>query len=429
MSEMQVEINTKNEDKVFKTVLSDGLKVYICPKKGFSKKIGMYGTHYGSIDTTFFDVVDGKKRTVPEGIAHFLEHKLFEQEDGNALDLFAQKGVSSNAYTSFDHTVYFFETDSKFEECVKTLFDFITKPYFTDENVEKEKGIIEQEIKMYEDAPDAVVYYNVLKGMYNKYPLNIDIAGTVESVYSITKEHLYSCYNTFYNPANMFVIIIGDVNIEETLVLIEKSHKSTNTRASVIPQRYYDAEEDKIAIKEINNNLDIYMPSVCIGYKMGKKNGKENIRNAVICEIIEKCCFGNLSEFYEELYNKGYITTPMYLSYESGVDFSHNIISFNSLKYKECEEILFEYINKLKQNGISKDIFDIVKNKIIGEIVFSSEELMHVSRDIIDSIIENTDVFEKANMLDSITINDVNEYIKKNFNEEFMAISRVLPKN
>lgn len=415
-------------EKVYKCELEDGLKVYICPKKGFTKKVGMYGTHFGSIDTEFFDIVEQKRKRVPDGIAHFLEHKLFEQEDGNALDMFAKMGVSSNAYTSYDHTVYFFETNDKFEECLKTLFDFITTPYFTDENVEKEKGIIEQELNMYEDSPDSVVYYNVMRAMYQNYPLNVDIGGTVESVYSINKEELYSCYNTFYNPKNMFVIIIGDVDLEKTLAVIQESHTKTNRLKSEEPQRFYPEEPENVAQKEIEKKLDIFMPSVCIGFKSGKCEGTKNIRNSVITELINEAAFSDLSDFYEEMYNENMLTEPMYMTYESGKDFSHTLVFFQSLKYKECEKRFMECIERLKKDGISEELFNIILNKKIGEEVYNSESVMHVSREVIDSIIEDTDVFEASHALETITLGEVNEYIKTAFDLDKMVVSRVLPK-
>lgn len=424
----KTDTNKITGEKVYKYELEDGLKVYICPKKGFSKKVGMYGTHFGSIDTDFYDIQEKKRKRVPDGIAHFLEHKLFEQEDGNALDLFAKMGVSSNAYTSYDHTVYFFETNDKFEECLKTLFDFITTPYFTDENVEKEKGIIEQELNMYEDSPDSVVYYNVMRAMYNNYPLNVDIGGTVESVYSITKEELYSCYNTFYAPQNMFVIIIGDVDIESTVKMINERHGSAKRNELSIPQRFYPAEPENIAMHEIEKKLDVFMPSICIGFKSSKQDGKTNIRNALITEIINEAAFSDLSDFYEDMYNAGLLTEPMYMTYESGKDFSHTLVFFQSLKYKECEEKFNEYLAVLKENGISEELFNIVLNKKIGQEIYNSESMMQVSREVIDSIIEDTEVFEASKVLGEITVKDVNNYIKNEFNTDKMVISRVLPK-
>lgn len=425
-----IDINTNSltKDNVVVTTLDNGLKVYVYPKKGFSKKIGMFGTYYGSIDTDFFDVVTNKRIKVPDGIAHFLEHKLFEQEDGNALDLFSKMGVSSNAYTSFDHTVYFFETNTNFDECLKTLFKFVTTPYFTDENVEKEKGIIAQELKMYDDEPTSVVYNNVLKCMYNKFPLNVDIGGTVESVYKITKEELYSCYNTFYNPKNMFCIVIGDVNVDETINKIDMYHKEYNT---VIPNniaRYFAIEDECIAQRKIEKQMELEIPYVCVGFKLFPQTGMNNVKNGVITEIINSACFGVKSLFYEELYNLGKINDTVSMMYESGEKFSHIIFFICSKEYEYVESKLIEYIEKLKKEGINEEDFNIAKKSLIGQAIFESEDIMGVHRNIINSIIQNTEVYSEENILSSITKYDVDEYIKEYLDMSKCVISRVIPK-
>lgn len=425
---MNINTNSLTGDNVVVTTLDSGFKVYIYPKKGFSKKIGMYGTYYGSIDTDFFDVLTNKRIKVPDGIAHFLEHKLFEQEDGNALDLFSKMGVSSNAYTSFDHTVYFFETNTNFDECLKTLFNFVSTPYFTDENVEKEKGIIAQELKMYDDEPTSVVYNNVLKCMYNKFPLNVDIGGTVESVYEITKEHLYSCYNTFYNPKNMFCIVIGDVNVDETINKINAYHKELNNVATNNIARYFEIESEGVAQKQIEKQMDIEIPYVCVGFKMLPQTGSNNVKNGVITEIINSACFGVESSFYEELYNLGKINDAISIMYESGEKFSHIVLFICSKEYQYVEERLIDYIKQLKKEGINEEDFDIAKKGLIGQAIFESEDIMGVHRNIINSIIQNTEVYSEENILKSITKYDVDEYIKEHLDMSKCVISRVIPK-
>ena len=408
-----IEENKKTGEKVYKYILDNGLKVFICPKQGYTKKIGMYGTIYGSIDNDFIDITTGNRKKVEDGIAHFLEHKLFEQEGENALDVFAKMGVSSNAYTSFDHTVYFFETSSKYEECLEKLLDFVNTPYFTDENVEKEKGIIGQEIRMYDDEPNAVVYYNVLKAMYKKHPLNVDIAGTVESVNRIDKEALYSCYNTFYNPANMFVIVIGDVDVEYTINKIHKEMQKRRDRAVKEVERFAIDEPVEIAIKEIEKKLDVYMPYMCIAFKHGKRDGKTNIKNTVIVDLIDEICFSTMSDFYEIMYKNGIVNEPLQIAYECGADFAHSIIFATSKRYKKCEEMLKNYLLKLKEEGIDEDLFKIAKKKKQGEYIHQTEDLMSIHRSIIDSIIQNTPVYEEMNVIDKKTKKYVDNYIRE----------------
>lgn len=423
-----VEVNLKTGEKIYKTTLENGLKIYVCKKIGFTKTVGMYGTIYGSIDNEFIDISTGERLKVEDGIAHFLEHKLFEQEGENALDVFAKMGVSSNAYTSFDHTVYYYETSSKHEECLNKLLDFVNTPYFTDENVEKEKGIIAQEIRMYEDEPNAVAYYNALRAMYKEFPLNVDICGTVESVYKIDKEALYSCYNTFYNPANMFVIVMGDVDVDVTVKQITEFFNNMKNRAIGTVERFVKKEQIDIATNEIQKELDIYMPYICFGFKHGKNSGKTNIKNTVIVDLINEICFSTLSNFYEELYKKNIVTEPIEITYECGKDFAHTVIMGVSKKYLECENIIKEYINKLREYGIDKELFEIAKKKKQGEIIYESESVMAIHRAVIDSIIQETDVFEMSSVLDEITKEDIDLFIKENLREDNMVVSRTIEK-
>lgn len=424
-----IEKNEKTGEEIYKKTLANGLKVYICKKQGYTKKIGMYGTIFGSVDNTFIDITTGKKTKVNDGIAHFLEHKLFEQEDENALDLFAKMGVSSNAYTSFDHTVYFFETSNRYEECIEKLLDFVNKPYFTDKNVEKEKGIIGQEIRMYDDDPNAVVYYNTLKAMYKKHPLNIDIAGTVETVNGIYKEMLYSCYYTFYNPANMFVIIIGDVDVDQTINKIEQEMLKREDVKSDKPTRFDVVEPTEISMKEIEKKLDVYMPYLCFGFKHGKKDGKTNVKNTIIVDIINEVCFSELSSFYEDMYKAKLINEPIQISYEAGRDFAHTVLFAASKNYTECEKRIKEYILKLINEGIDEELFEVALKKKQGELIYDTEDLMNVHRDIIDSIIQKTNVYEESNVIYNITKQDVDQFIKDYLNFENMVVSRVIEKN
>ncbi len=422
-----IEENCKTGEKVYKTVLDNGLKVYVCPKPGFTKKIGMYGTIYGSIDNEFVDITTGKRIKVEDGIAHFLEHKLFEQEGDNALDVFAKMGVSSNAYTSFDHTVYFFETSSKYEECLEKLLEFVNTPYFTDENVEKEKGIISQEIRMYDDDASAVCYYNTLRAMYKEHPLKVDIAGTVESVNRIDKEALYSCYNTFYNPANMFVIVIGDVDVDYTIKKIN-DEMTKASRTSMEVERFCLEEPTEIASAEIEKKLDVYMPYICIGFKHKKQDGKTNVKNTVIVDILNEMCFSTMSDFYERMYNAGLVNEPVQISYECGADFAHTIIFATSKRYTECIKNIKEYITELKQTGVDEELFNIVKRQKQGEQIHQTEDLMHIHRQIIDSIIQRTPVYEETTALYSITKQDVDNFIKEYLTEENIVVSRVVEK-
>ncbi|MEG1009997.1 MAG: pitrilysin family protein, partial [Clostridia bacterium] len=301
----------------------NGLDVYICKKNNYEKKIAMFGTKYGSLDNTF--EYNNEKIKVPDGVAHFLEHKLFEQEGENALDLFAKEGISANAYTSFDQTVYFFETIDKYTIGLEMLIKLVKTPYFTDENVIKEQGIIGQEIAMYDDSPEAVVYYNALRCMYKDIPLNIDIAGTKETISKINKDILYKCYNTFYNLDNMFMVIVGDVNIDESYKLIQNNlnlYENNNFKV----KKYIQKESKNIVEKEIVKDMGLSMPMIYIGYKLDVVKNNDIIKREVISDYIFELFFSKSSKFYIDNYNKGYISSDIEFVCESNNDFSHILV-------------------------------------------------------------------------------------------------------
>ena len=344
MRKMSLEVSQELGESTFCTTLDNGLKVYICQKKGFGKKIGMFGTKYGSVVNDFVDITTGKRIKVPDGIAHFLEHKLFEKEGANALDLFSKMGVSSNAYTSFDQTVYFFETSEKFEESIAMLVKLIKEPYFTDENVQKEQGIIGQEISMYDDDPTFMVYFNALRAMYQKNPVRIDIAGTIESISHITKELLYTCYNTFYSPQNMFFLVVGDVDVDKTIDVIEENIKKyenkVDTNAKI--EKFSEEEPKEIAQKEIIQKMEIYLPQLCIGYKLDLAKNEEIVRNEIIVSIISDMYFSKQSDFFEKEYNSGKINGFIDMQYEGSDTFSHVIISTTSTDIEGIEKDILE---------------------------------------------------------------------------------------
>ena len=428
MHKMAVEYSQELDETTYSTTLSNGLNVYICKKPNFSKKIGMFGTKYGSVINDFIDITNGKRTKVPDGIAHFLEHKLFEKEGANALDLFSKMGVSSNAYTSFDQTVYFFETSEKFEESIAMLVKLIKEPYFTDENVKKEQGIIGQEISMYDDNPEFMVYFNALRAMYVKNPVRIDIAGTIESISHITKEMLYTCYNTFYSPQNMFFLIVGDVDVDETINLIEDNIKKYETKVPNTKIETFKEEEPKeIAQKEIVKKMDIYMPQLCVGYKLNLCPGEEIVKNECIVSILSDMYFSKQSDFYEDEYNKGYLNDIVDMQYEGSKTFSHVIISATTTNIDELTEDILAYIDKIKNEELDEELFEIVKRKKIGEMVLASDNLSTSYRRIIDSILNEVDVYSDMETLKSITTNDVKEFLN-NLNEENRVISKIISK-
>lgn len=428
MHKISVENSEELNESTFSTVLDNGLSVYICKKSGFGKKIGLFGTKYGSVINDFVDITTGKRMKVPDGIAHFLEHKLFEKEGANALDLFSKMGVSSNAYTSFDQTVYFFETNEKFEESIAMLVKLIKEPYFTDENVQKEQGIIGQEISMYDDDSNFMVYFNALRAMYQKNPVRIDIAGTIESISHITKELLYTCYNTFYSPQNMFFVVVGDVDVDETIKIIEDNIKKyDNNVPSTKIEKFIEEEPKQIAQKEISQKMDIYLPQICIGYKLRLVPGREVVKNEILVNVISDMYFSKQSDFFEKEYNLGRVNGSIDMQYEGSEYFSHVIISTTSTQLEQVEKDIVEYIEKIKQEDVDKELFETIRRKKIGEAILESDSLSISYRRVIDSVLNNTNVYLDMDILNELTAEDVKEFLKQ-LNEDNRVTSKILSK-
>lgn len=412
INEIEIIANEALNETIHKKILSNGLEVYICVKKGFVKKIGMFGTKYGSITNDFIDISSGKRVTVPDGVAHFLEHKLFEQEGSNALDLFSKEGISSNAYTSFDHTVYYFETIDKFDKGLEMLIKLVKTPYFTDENVEKEQGIIGQEISMYDDDPNFNVYFNTLRAMYINHPVKIDIAGTIESISKIDKEVLYKCYNTFYNPNNMFIVIVGDVDVNKTINIIEDNLKlyEKNIKSEKVT-KFSVEEPSNILQKRIEKSMGIYMPQISIGYKLSTVKSNEIIKREEIADIVSKMYFSRSSNFYEKEYNKGVISDNIEFAYEGTSEFSHVIIATLSSNPEKFQKDLFEYIDKIKSDEIDVNLFNSIKRSKIGQNIVASENTSSSYRRIIDSILNDSKLYYDIEVLNSIKTEDIKEFL------------------
>ena len=415
MNKITVEFNNDLNEKVYITKLKNGLEVYVCKKENYKRKIGMFGTKYGSLTNDFIDINTGKRVKVTDGIAHFLEHKLFEKEGDNALDLFSKMGVNSNAYTTFDHTVYYFDTTIKLNESIKMLIKLIKEPYFTDENVKKEQGIIAQEIMMYNDEPSYMVYFNTIKEMYKKNNIKVDILGTVDTISKITKEDLYTCYNTFYNLNNMFFVLVGDVDIEESINLIESElDKYIDGKRNISEiKKFYEEEPYEVNNDRIIQNMDVFMPQICIGYKLMPKQGKDIIKRAIITDIISDMYFSRITNFYQKEYDNGILTDKIYLSYEAEDTFAHLMFMSESLKLEELEKDLIEYINKIKTEKLDEKLFNQVKSNKIATMILNSDSISNSYRRIIDSILTNTNIYDDINIAKEVTIKDVEEFLKE----------------
>ena len=421
---MQVIENLKIKEKLYIEKLQNGLTVMIIPKKDVRKKYVIWGTNYGSNDYKFVVPGENSETEVPKGVAHFLEHKLFEQENGvNSLDALTALGVNANAYTTNDHTAYLFECTDNFYEALDELMDYVQHPYFTDENVEKEKGIIGQEIMMYDDYPEWRVYLNTLEAMYHNHPVKLDITGTIETISHIDKEILYKCYNTFYNPSNMALVVCGDFNPEELLGEIKK--RLIDNKANGEIKRIYPEEPESIVKEKIEQNMEVSIPLFTIGIKDTSKDDNGKVKKHIAIEILLNMIIGKSSNLYKDLYDNGIIYGVPSLDYEFSKGYAHIVISGQSKNPELVYEKIKKEINNIKENGVNKEDFDRIKKMIYGDYVKEYNEVADIARMFLSDYFKGINSFDYLEEIETINEQYTESILKNLFDEEKMVISVV----
>ena len=416
---MEIIKNNKINETEYIETLENGMKIIVIPKKNTKKKYVIWSTKFGSIDNNFIDPTTNTEVKVPDGVAHYLEHKMFENENGvDSLYKMMALGLDANAYTTNDHTAYLFGCTDNFYEGLDELMDFVQHPYFTDENVEKERGIIGQEIGRYDDEPSWELYVNAVDCLYKNNPIKLDIAGTVESIAKITKETLYSCYNTFYHPSNMVMCISGDFEPEKIIEEVKKRLIPREKMAEI--KRIYPEEPKGINKKEKEANMGINMPLFMIGYKDELQEDK--VKEDLAVQIIFNSLLGKSSKVYQELYNEGLLQTSLDSSYEYSKTYAHALIGGESSNPKKVYEKIKETI---KNEEISKEDFERSKKKIYGDLVSEYNDVENIGRMYLSDAIKDVNSMEYIDKIDDISLEYVNEILRKLFKENESIISIV----
>ena len=408
-------------ESYIKAVHPSGLKIYILEKPQYNSAYAVFGTKYGSIDTCFS--VNGEKTQVPEGIAHFLEHKLFESEDGDAFTKYAATGAYANAYTSFDRTCYLFSCSDRFYDNLGILLDFVQSPYFTAETVQKEQGIIGQEIRMYDDNPEWRVMFNMLLALYKKHPVRIDIAGTVESIAEIDDKLLYKCYNTFYNPSNMFICIAGNVNSEKVLSQINGAVK-TNDPIEI--ERIGCDEPDEVSESYVEQKLEVAQPIFCFGYKEAMDKPERTVKEKVCTSLLLEIIAGDASPLYKKLINEGLINDEFSFEYFTGNGYSSVIFEGESMDPKKVAEEIKSEVDRLKADGIDKKLFSAVRCGMYGEAVRSFNSVENIATQLVGCAMSDSGLFDELKYLKSVTPDDIYKRLSLLENEK-TVLSVVIP--
>lgn len=413
----------KNEllqDSYYEIDHASGLKIFVYPKENYSTSYAVFGTKYGSIDTCFKAEGEKKFTEVPEGIAHFLEHKLFESEELDAFERYAKTGASANAYTSFDKTCYLFSCSKNFDKSLEILLDFVTQPYFTPETVKKEQGIIGQEIKMCNDDPGWESLFALLRAMYHRHPVKIDIAGTVDSISRITADLLYGCYETFYNPANMALAVAGNVSVEGVLEVADRILKPKKCRKI---ERKFEAEPASVVEDTVIRRLPVAMPIFTIGFKEDIKTPERTLKEVTESNILLDIIAGKTSPLYESLIDEGLINTAFDTEYFEGYGYSAHIFSGESENYEKVRERINEEIEKLKKTGVDEKDFERIKKKHYGSFIMNFNDVDSIANSLVGAYFNGEGLFDQLEVLESITAEDINSRLRNAFAVENSSMS------
>ena len=421
---MQIIENSKVKEKLYIEKLENGLTVMIIPKKGIQKKYIIWGTNYGSNDSTFIVPGETEVTEVPKGVAHFLEHKMFEQENGkNSLDVLTALGVNANAYTTNNHTAYLYECTDNFYEALDEFMDYVQHPYFTDENVEKEKGIIGQEIMMYDDYPDWKVYLNALECMYHNSPVKLDITGTIETISHIDKDILYKCYNTFYNPSNMAMAVAGDFEPEKLLEEVKKRLVDNKSNGEI--KRIYEDEPRKIVKEKTEQNMEVSKPLFAIGIKDVPAEEKEKVKKHISIEILLNLLIGASSKLYRKLYNMGNCYSVPSIEYDFDKTYAHILITGQSNNPEELYKMFKEEVGKFIETGVNEQDFERTRKMIYGEYVKEYNDVTDIARMFLSDYFKGINSFDYLEEISTINVEYLNQVLKDVFNEKNMILSVV----
>ncbi len=406
-------------------VLENGLTVYVHTKADYATSHAIFGTKFGSVNRLFN--INGKQTQLPAGIAHFLEHKMFESEQGDAFELYAKTGASANAYTSFDKTCYIFTASSKIDENLDILLSFVSSPYFTDKTVKKEQGIIGQEIKMYDDAVHWQLLVGALRCMYKNHFIKDDIAGTTQSIAEITPEMLYMCTDAFYNPENMVLAIAGNVTIDQV--------KNACERANIKPKNITVSEVEvseplEIVQKELVMNMAVSKTQMCIAFKETPppKNSQEVLKCELICDMITEVICGNMTPLYRKLYDENLVSPGFsgdYLCVDGALCF---LFSGESNEPDKVKNLLIDEIDRMRKQGVDKELFTLCKNLMYGEMVCDLENVDDIATGLANIYYRGYTRADAFEILASLTVKDINDALQNLLHEQNSVTVKICKK-
>ena len=418
------------DERVFEAELNNGLKLFIIPKKGFQKTFVTYTTKFGSLDNKFKPHGSDTFVTVPDGVAHFLEHKLFENDDDSEdlFTAFAEDNAQVNAFTSFDRTSYLFSATDHVERNIKRLLTMVESPYFTKETVDKEKGIIAEEIKMYQEQPGYKLMFNTLKAMYDTHPIRVDIAGSVESIYEITKDDLYLCYETFYHPSNMVLFVVGDVDVANIYDVVATHENQRDKEAQ--PQIVRDPLIEKATVNEpkVTETMKLQSPRLMLGFKNNPLVDEPDasfVKRDLEMTLFYEMLFGEETDFYQSLLNEDLIDETFGYQFVLEPTYSFSVITSATQYPDKLKALLLTEIENNQGQLNDEEAFSLLKKQFIGEFISGLNSPEYIANQYTKLYFEGVSLFDLLEIVESITLESVNETSKMCLNLEQVVDSRL----
>ena len=406
--------------------LANGLSVYIVKKEGFTSSVACVGPHFGSVHKKYLSSEQMENVELPDGLAHFLEHKMFESDDGNVLQKFSELGASPNAFTSFEKTVYYFTCTENFGPCLDLLMDLMRHPYFTDENVRKEQGIIGQEIDMGNDDPDRRVLFNLMKGLYKEHPIRNEIAGTKESIAGIDKEMLTTCHRLFYNPEKLQLVVVGDVEPEDVFNRLDAVFGEEIVKAPAV-RVILPNEPDEVCQAEVVERMSVVKPKVMLGFKdhPGEYTGVAAAKRETAIEIMMDCVFGKSSDWYMDAYNKQIINDTFGYYYDVSDKCAYAAFGCDSDDTDAMVKHILAKIRDVRKNGVDEADFNRIAKMRKGEFVMGLDSPKAVAFDLLDCLEKEMLLFDYVDIYDKIDIDYALEVFREAFDERYMSVSKI----
>ena len=414
------------DETLCREVLENGLTVCVIPRKGFTKKLAYFVTDYGSIHTEF--TLEGKSHTTPAGVAHFLEHKMFDLPgDRDVSAEFAALGASTNAFTSYDMTAYYFSCTENFDQCLNLLLEFVSTPYFTEESVAKEVGIIDQEIGMNLDAPDSVVFENLVQGLFENHPIRVPILGSSESIRKITAQTLYDCHRAFYTPGNMLLCVIGDVD-PASVTAAARRVLGMEKRPVARKVTHWDEPQTSVR-REARDAMEVAMPMFELAFKhdaLGR--GEASIRQEMVADLAAEALFGESSELYLRLYEQGLIDSSFGGGFETIDGCAMLLCSGDSENPEAVREAIVAQAEKIAAQGISQEDFLRMKRSALGRRIRSLDSFDATCFRVCAYHFSDFDYFRFPEVYRSIEAAEIPAFLARVVQPENSTLSVIVPK-